>query len=141
MPTSPQALGSQVSAFITQYGEISRFKYYTRTYSGADYDNEFVTQSGTAAYYPVLNFPVGETSTDRDYMEQGVLLADDRKIFVAGSVSVTAFTKIGFGSPTPTYEYAPIVPIGVRAVPLSGVNVYQAVYIRRLTNGSFIGEY
>ena len=78
-------------------------------------------------------------SNEAFLLEQGKLLAGDKRLYVAGShqFSGAAF-KIGLGSP-PTDEYR-VVEDGIIAYPIMGSDIYQKVFIRILTNGSLVGE-
>ena len=140
MVVSPGAIGSKIAEGIQYLGEASRLRTYTRSYSGTDYDQELVTQSGVDVWMKMIHYTVGKSSTDRDYLEQGVILKDDRKVFFAGSLTINSFMKLGLGSPIRN-EYGFIAPAGVQNWSISGVSIFTEAYIRRLTNGSFIGEY
>ena len=84
-------------------------------------------------------------SEDVNLVEQGKLRNQDQRLYVNGSLDFTGVgsnfkVKIGMnGSPTQTDNYT-ILPLGGIPYEVEGVQIYKKVYIRRLTNGSFIGE-
>ena len=73
-------------------------------------------------------------------VEQGVLAWDDRRLYLAGSVSVSGCVRIGIGSPnTGKNEYRLIMP-GVETWSLEGINIYQKMYVRKIVAGSYFNE-
>lgn len=126
---------------LTKQGRPIRIRYYNITYSGADYDQEFVTASGTDVWAQGMPFPL-QTETggaDRPYLEQGLITFGDKKLFLPGSITVNSLTKLMFGSPNVTETYAPIQNGWIQQQ-LTGSVIFSKVFIRTLNNGSFIGE-
>ncbi len=126
--------------FVEQYGDYIRLQVYTQSYSGGEYDDKnYLTKSGTDLWTRGIVQPVrGKFGSDEaKLMEAGKLVHDDSRIYLPGSYrdSLTVFTKIGIGSPTPV-EYS-LLEEG-RATWKAGSNpVYEKVYGRVLNNGSF----
>lgn len=141
---NPAALRTDFDSVVRHNGQPIRLRYYSVTYSGAEYDQEFITASGTDAWVYGMAFPldINTGGADRKYFEQGLILLNDRKIFLPGSIELNSRVKIFTGSPTATLAqtFAPIEN-GWMDYNISGVAVYYKVYIRNLQNGSFIGEY
>ena len=119
-----------------------RVKLYTASGASASYDDEVVwTQSGTSAWTSGLPFPVGgpRSSNEAILIQQGRLLASDKKIYFLGTVGLSGeAVKVGIGSPTPVEHY--VIPDGVQTYQIQNENVYKMAYIRTLSNGSFQGE-
>ena len=132
---------SDFDNLVTKNGQATRIRYFTLSYSGTQYDQEYITASGNDIWFYGMDFPIDSSTggADREYLEQGKILLDDRKVFIPGSVDVNSMTKIMFGSPTISQTFAP-VDNGWIQYNISGVSVYNKVYIRRLNNGSFIDE-
>ena len=140
---------------INSTGQILRIKRYTQTIlgGGSSYDDDIslshMTGSDTWTSGVVQNIGGGGgfgqvggggfNSNEAFLMEQGKLLAGDKRLYVAGSheFSGAAF-KIGLGSP-PTDEYR-LTEAGILAYPIQGNVVYQKLFIRILTAGSIFGE-
>lgn len=137
--TSPAELGSEISAFIDTYGQQMRIRYYTLTYSGTDYDQEFLTKSGSDLWTSGVKQQVNN-SKDFRYIEQGKVLLDDSKFYFNGDINLGSGTiKIGVGSPV-NQEYKIIEDTTISFL-LNGTKVYNKVFGRILINGSFVGEY
>lgn len=132
---------------VNSRGQIFRIKRYTEVIGGGgsyyDDDVALTHMTGSDTWSSGLVQNVGTASPFKSneafLLEQGKLLAGDKKIYVAGShdFSGAAF-KIGLGSP-PTDEYR-VIDDGIIAYPLMGSNIYQKLFIRILTNGSLTGE-
>lgn len=125
-------------------GEPIRIKYYSLTFSGADYDSlGYKTASGNAVWVSGIQQPVGgkNSSEDFKFMEQGRVLVNDSKLYVNGSVNITPVSgliKVGIGSPIRNEYY--ITDAGVQAWRINGSIAYQRAYLRILNNGSFVNE-
>ena len=119
-----------------------RIKLYTASGASAGYDSEVtIPQSGASAWTSGLPFPIGglKGSDEAVMIQQGRLLASDKKIYFSGTVGLSGeAVKVGLGSPTPVEHY--IIPDGVQTYQVNNENVYKMAYIRLLTNGSFQGE-
>jgi len=139
---------ADVASTIQSNGELIRLRHYEKSWSGtSDYDEEYITLQATGGTIWVkgMHFPISDKAAGEDhkYLEQGIIRLDDKKLYLAGSVTVystgSKITKIGIGSPT-TDEYQ-IIERGIQTQSLGGTDVYHKIYIRYLTAGSFIGEY
>jgi hypothetical protein len=137
-------LQTDFQALANDIGLPIRIKYYSLTFSGADYDSTgYLTQSGNNVWVSGVVQPMGGKNSSEDYklLEQGRILLNDSKLYVNGSVSlipVSGIVKVGLGSPTPV-EYQ-VLDAGVQGWRLGNTIVYQKAYIRILNGGSFIGE-
>ena len=126
------------------YGEQVRFIYYNQ-FNVGEYDDDVslthMTGSDTWSSGVVQNIGGGGgfRSNEAFLLEQGKLLAGDKRLYVAGShqFSGAAF-KIGLGSPS-NVEYR-VIDNGIIAYPYQGSDIYQKLFIRVLTNGSLTGE-
>ena len=141
----PAQVRIDVNNTLLDTGQVVRLRHYQATFSGAAYDDGYVTQSGTDQWLIANVQPVmAETAgADRKLYEQGRIRLDDRKFYFAGSVvfasGLDMTYKIGLGSPV--FQEYKIVPAGIISWPISGVVVYHKVYVRELNTGSFAGEY
>jgi len=130
---------------IINYGQPVRFKYYEPTIAGAGsyYDDDVsLAQSGNDLWTSGLHFPISTTgrlsSSESILMQQGKILENDLRLYVEGGIQTSGIVKIGLGSP-PINEYK-IIEDGVQSWELNGSPAYKKLFIRVLTNGSFIGE-
>ena len=142
---NPADLQSVFNQTVTENGERVRLKTYLQTFSGATYDDGYITKSGNDTWFDGLKQPLSSKDGGEDFkfLQQGLIQMDDSKLYIPGSVDITSSFKyklyIG-GSPalTPVYE---IVPNGVINWSISGTDVYKKVFVRLLENGSFANEY
>jgi len=138
-------LRQEASGTIATYGEAISIKYYIQTFSGTDYDNHYITQSGNTVWTKGLHFPLsdmGGDNTGEEYklLQQGAIRHDDRKIFLLADYNLSGPTiKIGLGSPSRAYYK--VLPQGVVPQSIEGVDVYKKAYLRMLNTGSFESEY
>ena len=126
------------------YGEQVRVKYYNSIDTG-DYDDDItLTQSGTDYWVSGVVQPISskQYSSDALLLEQGKLLQDDKKIYVAGDVQTSGLGPIKIGlNGSPTSEQYRILEDGqVTEWGVNGSLVYKKLYLKYLTNGSFVGE-
>jgi len=141
------SLGTEIKSDIEQvlsYGELVRFKYYTEYHTG-DYDDEVtIVQSGVDVWTSGLQQPISSNTYKSEGMlvQQGKLLADDKKLYVLGDVSVSeaAKIKIGMNGSPVTEEYFIVNEGQVNKWNVDGIPIYKKLYLRRLNTGSFIGE-
>lgn len=130
------------SGCVTEYGTPIRVKYYIDSYSGADYDNRFLTSSGSAVWSKAIIFCMDGTTADDDYklLEQGAIRLGDMRAYVMPHINLSGpGVKFGVGSPVHT-EYS-VVPLGVHGPNIQDTNIFMKVYLRILNNGSFVNEY
>lgn len=138
----PAGVLNRVNVGIQKNGMPVRLRFFTSSWSGADYDNEYITQSGTDQWIIGLAQPVvgGRAGLDAKYLAEGTIKLDDRKLYVVGSITFSGQAiRIGLGSPT-VDEYK-ILPDGIITENLSGVNVFHKIYMRRLPLGSMMTEF
>lgn len=135
MVVTASGLRAEFNSVISSYGTIIRFKYYTVSGTTGSYDDaRTLTQSGTDFWTSGMFQRVGKTSSDAILLEQGRVLLDDSKLYVAGTVNTSGTWQVGVGSPT-TKEYSNIAP-GQDFWDLQGNTVYKIAYVRYLPNGS-----
>jgi len=129
---------------ILKYGEQIRFKYYNTFYVGEYDDDVSYTQSGNDLWVSGLVQPIDSKLGGYDalLLQQGKITIDDKKIYVLGTVQTSGLgpMKIGTtGSPT-TRQYETLDDGHIIQWDLNGSPIYKKMYVRFLTNGSFIGE-
>ena len=126
------------------YGEQIRFKYYNQIETG-DYDDDTtLLQSGNDYWVSGVVQPISpnQYSSDSLLLEQGKILRDDKKVYVAGDVQTSGLApiKIGLNGSPPTQEYKILEEGQVTEWGVNGSPIYKKVYLKFLTNGSFVGE-
>ena len=126
------------------YGEKVRFKYYNQTSMGEYSDDVVYTQSGNDYWCSGLICPIDSRTGGYDtlLLQQGKILMNDKKIYVRGDIQTSGLGKIKIGttgSPT-TREYEILNEGQVTGWEVNGSVVYKKIYVRYLTNGSFVGE-
>jgi len=131
------------NSIVKSHGERVRVKYYTESYSGAEYDDSYITQSGSAVWTSGLHFPLNTTTAgdDAKYIEQGKIHVDDRKLYIPTTVNISGAPalKLGIGSP-PRDEYSVLNDVSHTQY-LNGSPIYHRLYVRILNTGSFINEF
>ena len=131
---------------ILKYGEQVRFKYYTVGDNFSDYydDDTILIQSGSDLWVSGVVQPISSNqySSDALLKEQGKILFDDKKLYVAGDIQTSGLgpIKIGMDGSPPTMEYQILEEGQVTTWGVNGSPVYKKLYVRYLNNGSFIGE-
>lgn len=129
---------------ILNYGESIRFKYYTVIHNSTDYYDDDITliQSGTDTWCSGLIQPIDQTrgSADAFLLQQGKVLMNDSKLYVLGSVQTSGLGQIKVGIGSPNFEEYEFIDNGVIQWVVNGSPIYKKIYVRFLTNGSFIGE-
>jgi len=124
-----------------KFGQQVRIKYYNVLYIG-DYDDDIsLTISGTETWTSGVILPIANTrgSSDAILLEQGKILTNDTKLYIDGRISTAGTIKIGLGSPTISGEYS-LLSEGIMKWDVNEVPILKKIYIRRLTNGSLVGE-
>lgn len=138
-------LASGFNYLMNNGGRIFSVKYYKAT-TGSIYDEaDSLTQSGNTLWLSgILQCPDPNNAEDTILLEQGKIGMNDLRVYFHGSVILSPNTgsvlqtKIGVGSPGDNF-YS-IIPIGANAEEVFGQSIYKRAFIRRLTNGSLIGE-
>jgi hypothetical protein len=126
---------------VLENGNVVRFRYFNSSFVTGSFDDVIIlTQSGVDFYTSGLILPleIKEGSKDALLVEQGLLLLNDLKMFVAGTVQTSGLFKIGIGSPT-GFEYSTIEP-GVKSPEIGGAIIFKRLYLRRLITGSLSWE-
>ena len=128
---------------ILKYGEIVRFKYYSSVGTGEYDDDITLIQSGSDLWVSGMVQPIknNQFSSDSLLLQQGKILYDDKKLYIDGDVQTSGLgpIKIGVGSPI-IQEYRILEDGQVTEWGVNGSVVYKKLYLKYLTNGSFVGE-
>ena len=133
--------------FVKSNGTDVRLKYYAGSISTSEWDDaQGFVQSGVDIWtsgvcLPVLNL---QGSNEAVLIEQGKIKTSDKRFYLQGDISMNAPSqgaiKIGLGSPV--IEEHSVIPAGIEKWPPIGKDyVYNKVFGRVLSTGSFIGEY
>jgi hypothetical protein len=130
---------------VLKYGQLVRLKYYTGSFnSGSYYDDDVsYTQSGTDYWTTGLICPIDSRLGGHDalLLQQGKILYDDKRLYVNGSTSISGLNPIKIGLGSPIQAEFQIIDEGRDIMwSLENKPIYKKVYIRYLTNGSFVGE-
>ena len=128
MPT-PTELREDFNTVIDENGTPITVRYWSTGsifYTATDYDDEALnTGSSTVISGAGIIMPVGPGDTQ--YIHQGKLLADDMKLFVAGSLTLISNARITVGNTGSVYE---VVPDMLQRWDVSGTTIYQKAFIR-----------
>lgn len=124
-------------------GVLCRFKYYSQSIGSVWDDDVVLTQSGNSIWASGIVLPVNSQTGTKDYLlqQEGKLAPTDIRLFVSGNISFggsTLQTKIQIGSPTGD-EFG-VIPLGILDYSLQNTSIFRKAYLRRITNGSLIGE-
>ena len=129
---------------LLEYGEQIRFQYYNQFLTGEYDDDITLVQSGADYWCSGVVQPIDTTFGSHDSLlfEQGKILMDDKKIYLNGSVQTSGLGPIKIGmNGSPTTEQFRMIDDGKNTQwSANGVSIYKKVYVRYLTNGSFIGN-
>ncbi len=141
-------LSAGLANVISKAGKPVRIRYFSEV-AGSIWDDEVTLTEviGSEVWTSGVVMPLSAKygSEDVILVEQGKLSNQDQRLYVNGSLDFTGLgsnfkVKIGMtGSPTQTDNYT-IIPQGGIPYEVQATQIYKKVYIRRLTNGSFIGE-
>ena len=141
-------LSAGFANIISKAGKPTRIRYFSEV-AGSVWDDEVTLTevTGSEVWTSGIVMPLSSKygSEDVVLVEQGKLSNQDQRLYVNGSLDFTGLgsnfkVKIGMnGSPTQPDNYT-LVPQGGIPYEIEGTQIYKKVYIRRLTNGSFIGE-
>ena len=128
-----------------KFGQQIKIRYYDVGYGAGSYydDDVILTESGTALWTSGVVLPISNKfgSSDSVLLEQGKILNNDTKLYIDGSVDTSGTIKIGLGSGvgSPLGEYS-LLAEGVTKWNVNQTPILKKLYVRRLTNGSLIGE-
>ncbi len=126
-------------------GQQVRIKYYNTDYGAGSYydDDVTLTQSGNDFWTSGVVLPISNArgSSDSVLLEQGKILTNDTKLYIAGSISTSGTIKVGLGSYSNMsgVEYS-LLSEGVMNWEINDTDILKKLFIRLLTNGSLIGE-
>lgn len=131
------------------YGEQIRFRYFNVGYGAGSYydDDVTLTISGNDFWTSGVQLPITNArgSSDAVLLEQGKILMNDTKLYIAGDIDTSGTWKLGLGSngtgsPVPiTGEYS-LLSEGVMKWGVNATPVLKKLYVRKLLTGSIIGE-
>jgi len=139
---SANELRTDINALIDEHGVNCRFRYFTPSYSGADYDDyATLTISGSDYWSSGLKQPLSKKwgSSDGVLLQEGKLLVDDCRLYTKGVVPTSGTLKIQIGSPSGE-QYCIVNNPGTISWDINNIPVYKKLYLRVLTNGSILGE-
>ena len=136
-------LANGMRSIISTAGLPIRIQYYSQSAGSVWDDDVTLTQSGNNLWVSgvVLPLNVHEGQSEGLLVEQGKLLSNDQKLYMHGSILTVGSefkVKLGLGSPIEG-EYSLIGP-AIIAPEVQSTSIYRKVYLRRLTNGSLIGQ-
>lgn len=138
-----EAFTGGFNSIVSQAGRPITVRYFNEVIGSVWDDDTILTQSGadvvTSGIVMVMNTQEG--SQDSVLVQQGKLQDNDKRLFVNGSLLITGSDsqcKIFLGSVAG--DVYSTIPLGGIAPEVEGIPIYKKVYIRRLTNGSLIGE-
>ena len=141
-------LSAGFANILDKAGKPVRVRYFSAE-PGSVWDDEVTLTevTGSEVWTSGVVMPLSKRygSEDVVLVEQGKLSNQDQRLYVNGSLDFTGTgsnfkVKIGMnGSPTQTDNYTMVVA-GATPYEVEGTQIYKKVYIRRITNGSMIGE-
>jgi hypothetical protein len=128
---------------LLEFGEHVRFKYYNQFFVNEYDDDVSLAQSGTDFWVSGIVQPISNNQFNSEalLLEQGKILLDDKKLYVAGDTSTSGLSaiKVGMGSPV-SQEYQILEEGQITEWDINGSPVYKKIFLRYLPNGSFVGE-
>jgi len=136
------SLQNGLSRIITIAGRPIRVIYFSETIDPVYDDDVTLTVSGNSFTSGIV-LPLSNTQGSKDslLLEQGKLQNDDMKLYLSGNIALTGSetqTRIQLGSNAGnSYE---LIGPGPILLEVAGTSIYKKAYIRRLNNGSLIGE-
>lgn len=133
-------LQNGLNSIIQKAGQQVRVRTFLKTV-GSVWDDDVSLTAQADTWTSGVIMPVrGLTSSESMLMQQGKISNEDKILFMSGTniLGSTNIIKVGLGSPT-TEEYT-IVPDGMTTWGVYNTDIFSKLYIRKLTNGSLIGE-
>ncbi len=127
-------------SFINNNGENIRFCFFDTTHaSGNVYDDDVtLAKSGNDINVSGLVQPLN--SNEAQLLQQGALLTDNLKVYVAGNTELSGTWKLGIGGSPPANEYS-LSEKNVTYSPfVNGSIIYKKLFVTRLTTGSLALE-
>ena len=122
---------ASMNNFLTQHGFNVSIQATTSSYSGTEYDDEYLAGSGTTLTAKGIILPIGQD--DLKYLEDGKIRHTDSKLYVAGSFNIASnywISVSGTGITNITGSYI-ILPEGVKEWHLGGSVMFVQSFIRR----------
>lgn len=122
---------------IKEIGVPIAINTFTSSFSGADYDDEYITLAGShygsGTFFPVtLKDSYG--GMEKKYLEEGKIKIDDLKLYTPNSLTITSNSKVSIAG-----SIYKVLPMGILNYSVAGSGVYNKSYIRILNTGSFWG--
>lgn len=135
MPT-PIEMQSGATRVFESYGTpVLVTNYPTITFDADGYDDEqLISASGTSTSGAGILQPIG--NSDRSYVEAGLVTNNDNKLFLPGSIPVSGNSQLTIGNTGSLYQ---VLPQGIRRYDVSGVTIYQTVFVREIYAGQHPG--
>ena len=126
------------------FGQQVRIKYYNTGFGAGSYYDDDVTYTISGSLWTsgvILPISQGRGNADALLIEQGKILTNDTKLYIAGNINTSGTIKIGLGSYTNMSgcEYS-VIAEGITEWDVNATSILKKLYIRRLGNGSLIGE-
>ena len=141
-------LSTEFENMVSKVGKPIRIRYFSLEIGSVWDDETTLTEViGSELWTSGVVLPLNnkQGSEDVNLLEQGKLRKQDQKLYVNGSLDFTGIgsnfkVKIGMnGSPVQVDNYT-MLSLGGTPYKAQGIQIYKKIFIRRLTNGSFIGE-
>ena len=137
-----------LNKMIAKIGKPIRVRYFSAEPGSVWDDDVTLTEvTGSEIWTSGIVLPLSNKygSEDVRLIEQGKLTTQDQKMYVNGSFDFTGTgsniqVKIAMnGSPTQLYNYT-LTDMGAVPYEVYGTPIYKRAFIRKLTNGSLVGE-
>lgn len=103
---------------------------FSRAYSGTEYDDSYPTASGTGVSGIGIEVNLGNDS-DRNFLAQGAILINDKKLIVKSSVAIDEMSRIDIGTSGNTYSVVKNVPYII-----GGSEAHKTLYVRKVTGAN-----
>lgn len=116
-------MASTFATLLSTHGTTYYLAYNARSYSGTEYDDEVLAQSGTTLSGTCLREPFDPYGADKHYLEQGLVQATDQKFFFPSGITLRADCDlvVSAGSYVVRGE-------GIREYYLEGILIYTSVF-------------
>ena len=122
-------VGSTLERMINKHGTPVRIQLKTRSWSGGDYDDEFLTASGAVinsynCWIQCIDArPHGD---DYAYVQQGLVRLTDKKMYVPGACPLVENADVVVATETGSFWV-----VKWSGWELSGTQLYKTAYLRR----------
>ncbi len=129
---------------VLLYGQQIRFRYFDVGLDSGDYydDDVTLTVSGDDFWTSGVVLPISNTrgSSDAVLLEQGKILMNDTKLYIAGDINTSGTWKLGLGSTDSNDTQYSLLSEGVQKWDVNETPILKKLYVRKLLTGSMIGE-